>query len=80
MNFKSNIKKILCYSFKLKYLNQKVFHSTLKKKSNFFLENIEYIYTNRFQISHLKKKKKKKKTRSLSGRPRHKLTCWVDRV
>jgi hypothetical protein len=43
MNFKSNIKKILCYSFKLKYLNQKVFYPTMKKH-NFFLVNIEYIY------------------------------------
>jgi hypothetical protein len=54
MSFKSYIKRILCYSFKLKYLNQKIFHPTLKKH-NFFLKNIEYIYTNRFQISHLKK-------------------------
>jgi hypothetical protein len=56
MSFKSNIKKILYYSFKLKYLNQKVFHPTLKKNIIFFLKNIEYIYTNRFQISYLKKK------------------------
>jgi len=43
MGFKSHIKKILCYPFKLKYLNQKVFYPTLKKH-NFFLGNIEYIY------------------------------------
>jgi hypothetical protein len=30
--FKSHIEKILCYPFKLKYLNQKVFYPTLKKK------------------------------------------------
>jgi len=30
-------------SFKLKYLNQKVFYPTLKKH-DFFLGNIEYIY------------------------------------
>jgi len=41
--FKSHIEKILCYPFKLKYLNQKVFYPTLKKH-NFFLVNIEYIY------------------------------------
>ena len=74
MSFKSHIKRILCYYFKLKYLNQKVFHLTLKKY-NFFLKNIEYIYTNRFQISHLKKK-----TGSRPGRLRHGLTCWVDQV
>ena len=56
MGFKSHIKKILCYPFKLKYLNQKVFYPTLKKH-NFFLGNIEYIYNNGFQIPHLKKKK-----------------------
>ena len=28
--FESHIKKILCYPFKLKYLNQKVFYPTLK--------------------------------------------------
>ena len=39
----SRIKKILCYPFKLKYLNQKVLYPTLKKH-NFFLVNIEYIY------------------------------------
>ena len=43
MSFKSHIKKILCYPFKLKYLNQKVFYPTLKKH-NFFLGNIKYIY------------------------------------
>jgi hypothetical protein len=34
--FKSHIEKILCYHFKLKYSNQKVFYPTLKKH-NFFL-------------------------------------------
>ena len=72
MGFKSHIKKILCYHFKLKYLNQKVFHSTLKKHS-FFLGNIEYIYTDGFQISHLKKKKNE-------SRPGHGLTRRADRV
>jgi hypothetical protein len=43
IGFKSHIKRILCYPFKLKYLNQKVFYPILKKH-NFFLENIEYIY------------------------------------
>jgi hypothetical protein len=43
MGFKSHIKKILCYPFKLKYLNQNVFYPTLKKY-NIFLGNIEYIY------------------------------------
>ena len=43
MSFKSHIEKILCYPFKLKYLNQKKFYPTLKKH-NFFLMNIEYIY------------------------------------
>ena len=43
MGFKSHIKKILYYPFKLKYLNKKVFYPT-SKKYNFFLENIEYIY------------------------------------
>ena len=47
MGFKSHIKMILCYPFKLKYLNQKVFYPTLKKH-NFFLGNIEYIYINGF--------------------------------
>ena len=41
--FRSYIEKILCYLFKLKYLNQKVLYPTLKKH-NFFLGNIEYIY------------------------------------
>jgi len=36
IGFKSHIEKILCYPFKLKYLNQKVFYPTLKKH-NFFL-------------------------------------------
>jgi len=54
--FKSHIEKILCYPFKLKYLNQKVFLSHIEK-NNIFLGNIEYIYTNGFQIPHLKKKK-----------------------
>ena len=43
MGFKSHIKKILCYPFKLKYLNQKALYPTLKKY-NFFLGNIEYIH------------------------------------
>ena len=43
MGFKSHIKKILCYPFKLKYLNQKIFYPTLKKDT-FFLGNIEYIH------------------------------------
>ena len=43
MGFKSHIEKILCYLFKLKYLNQKVFYLTMKKHY-FFLGNIEYIY------------------------------------
>ena len=55
--FKYHIKKILCYFFKLKYLNQTL------KKHNFFLGNMS-VYTNGFQISHLKKKKN---TRSRSG-------------
>jgi len=41
--FKFYIKNILYYSFKLKYLNKKVFYLTLEKL-NFFLVDIEYIY------------------------------------
>ena len=55
MGFKSYIKKILCYPFKLKYLNQKVFFYHTLKKHNFFPGNIEYIYIG-FQILYLKKK------------------------
>jgi hypothetical protein len=42
-SFLSHIEKILCYAFKLKYLNQQNFYPTLKKY-NFFLLNIKYIY------------------------------------
>jgi hypothetical protein len=42
-SFLSHIENILCYAFKLKYLNQQNFYPTLKKH-NFFLLNIEYIY------------------------------------
>jgi len=31
MGFKSDIKKILCYPFKLKYLNQKILLSHIEK-------------------------------------------------
>jgi len=34
---------LVCYYFKLKYLNQKDFLSPVKKY-NFFLMNIKYIY------------------------------------
>jgi len=37
--FQIHIEKILCYPFKLKYLNQNVFYPTLKKHS-FFHGNI----------------------------------------
>jgi len=50
-DFKSHIEKILCYPFKLNYLNQKVFYPMLKKY-DFFLGNIEYIYTKGLQISY----------------------------
>ena len=76
MGFKFHIKKILCYPFKLKYLNQKVFYPTLKKKKIFFIET-QSIYTNGFQIPHLKKKKHRVLARS---RPGNGLTRWVDRV
>ena len=38
----SHIEKILCYAFKLKYLNKKNYPTL--KKYNFFLVNVEYIY------------------------------------
>ena len=76
MGFKFHIKKILCYPFKLKYLNQKDFYPTLKKKKIFFIET-QSIYTNGFQIPHLKKKKHRVLARS---RPGNGLTRWVDRV
>ena len=41
-DFYPTLKKILCYPFKLKYLNQKVFYLTLKKHNFFFGK--EYIY------------------------------------
>jgi len=41
-SFKSHIEKILCYPFKLKYLNKNKI--TLYWKDNFFLVNIKYIY------------------------------------
>jgi hypothetical protein len=71
MGFKSHIKKILCYFFKLKYLNQKVFYPTLKKH-NFFLGNIEYIY---WWVSNPTFEKK-----NIGCRPGHRLTCRVNRV
>ena len=54
-DFKSHIENILCYPFKLKYLNQKVFYPTLKKHK-FFLVNIEY-YTKALQNSNSTLKK-----------------------
>jgi hypothetical protein len=43
MGFKSDIKKILCYPFKLKYLNQKIFLSHTEKTKFFSWEHIVYI-------------------------------------
>jgi hypothetical protein len=51
--FKSHFEKIL-YPFKLKYLNQKVCHPTLKKH-NIFLVNMEYIYIQKGFKSHIEK-------------------------
>ena len=50
--FKSHIEKILCYPFKLKYLNQIDFYFTLKKH-NFFWEHRVHILMS-FK-SHIKK-------------------------
>jgi len=78
MGFKSHIKKILCYPFKLKYLNQKVFYPILKKHNFFSWEHRVYIPMG-FK-SHIWKKKKRVLTGSRPGRPGHGLTRWVDRV
>jgi hypothetical protein len=60
--FKSYIEKILCYLFKLKYLNQNFFYPTLKKH-NFFWEHKLYI------LMGFKSHIWKKNTRSCPGLP-----------
>jgi hypothetical protein len=67
MGFKSHIKKILCYPFKLKYLNQKVFYPILKKHNFFSWEHRVYIPMG-FK-SHIWKKKKKGLDRVSSRSP-----------
>jgi hypothetical protein len=63
IGFKSHIKMILCYPFKLKYLNKKIFYSILKKQ-NFFLGNIEYIH---WWVLNSTFEREKKNTGSHSG-------------
>jgi len=53
--FKSHIEKILCYSFKLKYLNQKIFLSHIERTWFFSWEHRVYILMS-FK-SHILKKK-----------------------
>jgi hypothetical protein len=55
---KSYIEKILCYPFKLKYLNQKVFYPTLKKRGFFSWKYSVYIWKGfqSFKLKYLNQK------------------------
>jgi len=76
MGFKSHIKKILCYLFKLKYLNQIFFYPTLKKHNFFFWEHKVYILMG-FKSYIWKEKKHRFLAESC---PSHGLTRRVDQV